>query len=266
MRKIIFPRTTTPRRYYDVHPAYLLEIFRKLGFLVEFCDDTTVGECAFGVGIDSNEAIFDYWDLLLTPDDDRVCFKFHFSDGIHTPDGRLFPFAPVSFYDWDQYFELKNKIKYVAGDVVISAQRPYCDAKARRVKLQATLKSKYGGKAMTAILPQESYWEAINGALVHVFAPGARADMLDRGHIQYLAFGCCTISPKIINILPFWEKLEPNIHYIECGGDYSNVIQLVEWCRSNKDACIEIGRNAQNLFETTCTPNKLIEWIDECLK
>ena len=40
-----------------------------------------------------------------------------------------------------------------------------------------------------------------------------------------------------------------------------DVIEKVEWCKKHRDVCIKVGKNAQELFEDSCTPQKLWEWI-----
>ena len=53
----------------------------------------------------------------------------------------------------------------------------------------------------------------------------------------------------------------PNVNYVSCNYDYSDLVEKIEWCKSNRDKCIEIGRNAQKLFQETSVPSKLLEWI-----
>jgi len=266
MPAIRFPRATTPAKYYQIHPKYLLDIFKHLGYTIEFIGDSTVGMCTYAVWIDGVKILFDCWDLLPTGEYPEPCFKFHFSEGVHQRTGKLFPFSPVSFYDWPQYYSLSNSISYRGDGQVLSMQRPYCGAKERRIKLQGLLKARYGSQAITTLMSQSAYWGMINQALVHVFAPGARNDMLDRGQAQYMGFGCCTISPRLITVLPYWKKIEPGVHYVECRPDYSDVVEKVEWCRRNREACIQIGQNAKTLFRETSTPEALIEWVKACLK
>jgi hypothetical protein len=97
--------------------------------------------------------------------------------------------------------------------------------------------------------------------LVHVCVPGARNDILDRGQLQAMAFGCCTISPVLADCLAWNKELVPGVHYLSCANDYSDLIEKIEWCKSNRDKCIEIGQNAKILFQETSVPSKLLEWI-----
>ena len=114
----------------------------------------------------------------------------------------------------------------------------------------------------TKCLPNQiDYWMDINKCLVSVCVPGATNNMLDRGQWQYMAFGCCTISPILPELLPFDKKLIPDVHYIRCKDDYSDLLEKIEWCKQNREKCIEIGRNAKKLFLETSTPEKIVEWV-----
>ena len=90
--------------------------------------------------------------------------------------------------------------------------------------------------------------------------------MLDRAQGQYLGFGCCTISPKIVTILSWNKPLIPGEHYIECKPDYSDLIEKIEWVRNNQIEAIKIGANAKQLFRETCIPYRQFEWIKKCLE
>jgi hypothetical protein len=144
-------------------------------------------------------------------------------------------------------------------------QRPGGNATERRQLVHKILTAEYGQDAQINFITQEYYWARINDCLVHVFVPGARNDMLDRGHIQYLAFGCCTIAPPIVDELPYDGQLVPGVHYVACAPDYSDLLEKIEWCRENRGECVIIGNNARALFERTSTPHKLWSWILEKL-
>ena len=115
------------------------------------------------------------------------------------------------------------------------------------------------------LIPQEQFWLEINDLMVSVFVPGQNNNILDRGQLQYFGFGCCTISPNLPEILAFNTKIEPNVHYLECFNDYSNLVDVIEFASRHRDICIDIGYNAKKLFQNTCTPEKLGEWIRQQL-
>ena len=101
--------------------------------------------------------------------------------------------------------------------------------------------------------------------LVSVCVPGQRKDILDRGQFQYMAFGACTISPKLNIMLPYMNVLIPGVHYVECKYDYSDLIEKIEWCRQNRAECIEIGQNVKKLFHAASTPYAIWTWMQRML-
>jgi len=76
-----------------------------------------------------------------------------------------------------------------------------------------------------------------------------------------MALGCCTISPKLDNVLAFSKEVKPNIHYVECKADYSDLIDKIEWCKEDRDRCKKIGYNAKKLFRRTSTPYRIWKWM-----
>lgn len=178
-------------------------------------------------------------------------FKFHC--GLSLP-GNVFPFYPVSFYDWEQYFQLCDTIKYGAAGIVTCRQRPYGNAVKRRQAVQ-----KGFPRYATTLLPQVDYWREINKISSAVFVPGAREDMLDRGQFQYMAFGACTISPRINDNFPM--PLIPDVHYICCDDSYNNLHEKIDWVKSNPNEAKDIGENAQRYFQDYCTPQALWQYL-----
>lgn len=267
--KVEFPNDIVPHKYYTIHALYLRKVFEAAPVQVKIVGDTTVSS-GFTIDIDKTTVFIDYSDHPRIFKEGRqynAYFKYHYT-GEHEKLENVFPLAPVSFYDWDAFYGLRKKIKYMADtSIILNNQKPYGDAIERRILIQRLLKGRYGVLVETnCILPQSNYWKRINNCLVHVFVPGARNDMLDRGHIQYMAFGCCTIAPPIIDILPYYRKLIPGIHYIQVEPDYSNLISKIEWCKNNRKKCVEIGHAAQELFDEVCAPSSLTLWMGKCLE
>ncbi|PHN02213.1 hypothetical protein CRP01_33300 [Flavilitoribacter nigricans DSM 23189 = NBRC 102662] len=252
-------------RYYRVYYGYVLDSLRYLKAGVKFGPDSSIGDAKFVIRIANTEIVIDYSDhLTLAPQFEKYpwYFKFHYSEGYHEAHDNLFPFSPVSFYDWQQYHYLRQQIKYTAnGEMILSRQYPHGNALHRRKQVQHLLKDRYGALAATERIEQVQFWKEISNSLVSVCVPGARNNILDRGHLQYLAFGACTISPKIITMLPGFRKLIPDVHYIQCSDDYSDLPEKIAHCRKDRKRCVEIGRNAQQLFLETSTPPELWKWV-----
>jgi hypothetical protein len=251
---VIFPELTD-QRYYDIHYKYVLNILTELG-----CNIKYEKRDGFVVTIAKKDILFDYSDSTLPVTCQLPIFKFHCIK--ETP--RLFSFPPVSFYQWNDYAKFSEWIKYKAEGNISFRQRPYGNAKERRSQIRAMLVSKYKNVLINEI-GQFEYWFEINNTFLAVFVPGFSNNMLDRGQFQYMAFGCCTISPRLPEILPFGNYLIPNEHYIMCRDDYSDLIDLIEFYSCCKETCLEIGQKAKKLFMNTSTPNQVAKWIESKL-
>jgi len=266
MKNIIFPKKTT-QRYWDIHYKYVLNIFESCGLNVILQEKPGLEENSnnptleFKVCIDGKWVEFDYSDNGETWNKSRVpLFKFHFKPH-HKKLKNIYPFLPVCFYDWN---DLNLNIQYKAiGNTVLNCQKPYAGALARRNALREILKDYPVDYSIT---DQHTYWKKVNNCLVSVHVPGQNNNMLDRAQLQLMAFGCCTISPKLPEILPFNKSLIPNIHYIQCNDDYSDLTDKIDWCMENREKCIEIGNNVKDLFRSYFKPEKLIEYMEEIIK
>ena len=262
---ITLPASGPKPLYYSTFVGYFKEILRYLS--IPFQLKGVAEHCYFVTKFDDKEVVFNFSDFYEIPkvNEYKHYFKFHYSKEEHSKYENVYPFAPVSFYDWGKYKALKAKIKYTGNsNIILNMQRSYGDAVERRTSVQKILRERYGGTVKTNYtLPQVDYWKKINNCLVHIFVPGVRNDMIDRGHVQYMAFGCCTIAPPIADVLPYNGELVSGTHYIQCSPDYSDLIDKVEWCKNNRERCVEIGNNAKRLFEQSCLPNRLWKWVLE---
>lgn len=266
MLQVTLPKEGPKPLYYDTFVMYTRKILEYNSIPYHLEGVISPGETTFLMPLsDGRRVLIDFSDhvgYLSNWKDFDAYFKFHYVEEVHKGCEKIYPFAPVSFYDWKEYEMLKSEIEYKCNsDIVLNMQCPYGNAMERRSFVQRILKEKYNRLVMTSRVLQSEYWKKINNCLVHVFVPGARNDMLDRGHVQYMAFGCCTIAPPIMDILPYEGRLVPEVHYVQCEPDYSDLIARIEWCKSNRNVCVEIGKNAKQLFGETCVPEKLWDWI-----
>jgi len=267
MNKIRFPRREN-QRYYRYHYTFLLNVFKEAGINVQLCPSTELDTTRFTINIDGENVCIDFSDHTELYKDHKKYkhyFKYHYTEGLHEKYSNVYPLSPISFLNWDNYFF--NDIKYTCNNnIILNNQRPYAGALERRRKVQHLLKSAYKWRNLDfKLTDQKTYWEKINNCLVHVFVPGARNDMLDRGQFQYMAFGCCTISPILKTKLPYSQELVPGYHYIEIKPDYSDLIEKIEWCKTHRKECIKIGQNAKYLFTAFCRPAKIVRWMELCL-
>ena len=195
-------------------------------------------------------------------------FKYHYSRDEDYCRKEVLPFTSISFYDWKRFFKLREEIRYSAvGDIIINRQKPYTPKTQgkvynRRIGVRELLKKQYGDSVkIKPSLSQVDFWKEISSMLVNVCVPGHHNNMIDRGQMQYMSFGACTISPYIPEIMPFRKEITSGEHYVKCKDDYSDLVDKVEWCKENRKQCIKIGNNAKRLFDETSVPDKLWKWI-----
>ena len=262
MFKIIFP-LDIGQRYYSIHYTYLLNILRYLNCDITFKENLDIDNTSFRCLINNKSFIFDFADSneYRKLGDDPI-FKFHTKK---EDLDKVIPFPPVSFYNWEEFYELEKDIKYNACGYVTSRQRPYAGAAERRFKVQALLKRCYRD-VQTELLEQVDYWREISKTGVSVFVPGQNNNIYDRGHAQYLAFGCATISPYLPEILPFNREIVENYHYVKCLDDYTDFPALIDDVLVKPDYLKQVGENAKKLFRETSTPGAIGNWINLCLK
>lgn len=278
--KISFPADTGFRvGFYKIYYRFLLDIFHRIekykenNLKLSLQDLPPSKEKFFVFYVNTIPVGVDFYDdtsiSIRNLEKFRACLKFHYLRTEHSKYENLFPTGPVSFYDWEEYERLSKEIVYTAnGDVVLNNQRPRKTATERRLLVGKILRDKYlsANLDIKFYKDQLEFWRLINDCLVSVCVPGARNDILDRGQFQYMALGCCTISPKLSITLAFNQELKSGVHYVECKSDYSDLVDRIEECRADRKKCVEIGQNAKILFRNTSTPEKLWEWMLKCFR
>lgn len=262
------------QKYYKTHYEFIFRIFKHCNLNIELKRNLLINSSNFKCVIDGKEVIFCFSDdnNSFGIDDPElsklIVFKFHY--GMGTFFGRnVYPFSPISFYCWDEYNEMKNAIRYKGLGIILNNQRAYGGALERRKYVKEILIKEFNDQVDFSLTNQKNYWEKINLALVSVHVPGFCNNMLDRAQLQMMAFGCCTISPYLPEIISYNDEenkpisLQPGIHYIRCRDNYSDLIDIIKWCKTDfgKRKCIEIGDNAKEVFNKFLTPKPLVNYI-----
>lgn len=260
--KVLFP-ADTGQRYYNIHFLSVLNVFRHCGVDMALDAISTNTDRLFFCRIDDRWIGFDFTDAGLWQGPSNIpIFKFH-----HKRDERfmnVYPFSPVSFHDWEQFGLLRRQVAYdPAGRTAIAMrQRPYGNAEHRRSEVMARLDMVYGQRFTGSQLPQPEFWRDAGRVRLSVCVPGQNNNMLDRGQLQYMALGVATVSPVLPEVLPFWEVLDGC--YLACADSYDDLCSVIDG--ADDETLREVGRKAAALFERTATPERLVEWIDRCLR
>jgi hypothetical protein len=227
---------------------------------------------AFSATLNDKQFIMDFSDLKpfqLSPKDfDCPYFKWHYSydTPAHEACENVRPLCVLQDYDWAKFGKIRVAFQYNAsGNIVTNNQRIRGAAKGRRYRVQRILSDKYSMGVSLGFVDQVQWWLSHENCLAAVHVPGARNDMLDRGQLELMGLGVCVISPEIVTVLAGYRTLEPFKHYVPVEPSYCNLIEMVEWCRTHRAACKQIGENAKRLFNEVAYPSSYWAYIREVL-
>ena len=264
IQKILIP-VNNGQRYYESHYRFFALAMQAAGIKVEAKAGLRDFEVSFETMIDGRPAVIDYSDHHKVEAVDLCLpiFKSHYSKERHRDLPNVFPFSPISFYDWGEV----KPVNYQPAESrrILNAQRPGGAAKDRREAVQAMHRDRYGADLDTEITDQVGFWRRGGDCLVAVCIPGARTDILDRGQLQLMALGVCTISPVLEITLPWWKTLRPGVDYLTCQPDFSNLPEAIEFVRQNPKTAQDIGQSAGEMFKRYLMPTELAEWMQLCL-
>lgn len=163
-----------------------------------------------------------------------------------------------------------NRVRYhydyqpVAG--VLCKQLPNGAAVDRRNQVHALLNENFDHVDTAADQDQIAFWEQHQNCLAAVCVPGATNNMVDRGHIELIGLGVCTISPELYTVFPQNQTLVPGTHYIKCKDDYSDLVDIVRALQHTPSVAKTIGNNAREFYESYYTPAQYWQWIMENIK
>jgi hypothetical protein len=256
--------------YYVTHYEHVKSYLGYFGHIRLIDADTTIATDRhnnnFTVALHGKgkKIIFDYSDFYYNVLDMNLVdsrtpyFKFHTTKNTNP---RCIAFPPMSFTDWDDYHYLKGSISYNPQGSIFYKCRIYGGATERRTQVLDMLKDYSGVPVDFTFVIQSNYFASMNDCRINVIVPGARNDILDRTHLQSFAYGIPVITPYISTILPFGMQFEPNVDYIECASDFSDVIELIDRYKDNKEYLDFISNNCKNKFSKTCSLEAVQRWV-----
>jgi len=247
------------QKYYDIHYKYLLNIFKYLKYDITMVDR---GQ-AFIVTLNNKDFLIDYADTSeqvndLSPNKDSLpTFKFH----CNVAGNNVYPFPPVSFYDWDAMYRLQSTIKYNPASTLYSYRtRAYGNAIKRRTEVKQILERAFHpNHLLTSIVSQEQFFNEFGQIKCYIHSDGNHLGMIDRSVSQAFALGCPVITSYKPDLLPFgatWDKC-----YIKCSDDYSDLITKIGLTADS--IFIEVAQRAKEQFNKYCTPEAIGKYLEE---
>lgn len=278
INNVIFQKNYLQFRYGNIHIQFFIDYIKLGGANIKFISENNKvfhssdnsHNLFFSILINGNQVIIDYSDHYYTNGykkyKDIPWFKFHYYNDVHDKIKNVFPLGPILVYgpkrfSLNEYFLIRKKFEYIPGDSILNMQKPGGLALERRRNVQNILKGSIKSLKTNSNLSQKEFWNEHRKCLAAVCVPGANNDMLDRGQYELMGLGVCTISPVIKTVLPWNRELIIGEHYISCKDDYSDLVEIIEWCNKNKKECKIIGDNIKNVFNSVSVPKKYFKWI-----
>lgn len=238
--------------------------------ILKFREDRNLGfptPLSFEFSVDGEKAAIDVNDMPQLPPiagNYLHWWKFH-TNSSHVPFTHVHSFPPTSFLEWGAYIKFGN-LKYTAeSDTVLHAQRLTItirdpkwtqDLTRRRTFAREMLQAGLGSSLDSKVTHQHEFWERASKSLVSVHIPGMWNNMLDRGQHQLWGLGICTISPYLVTTV-LREQPIPGVHYLQCRDDLADLLDVVQWCKSHRETCVQIGENARAFFDRNSTPKAI---------
>lgn len=274
-----FPANYTSHRYSPIHYSFFLQYAKVAGVEIQLVNPNRKifippkDQLFFSCTINDQQVIFDYADHStrnwkdLNPD--VKYFKFQTTANnppemipLGPPMIGLMKMGPIRA-SLDDYNQLRRSFKYQPGQRVLCKQNPYGNALERRRLVRSMLTQAFNKATdISHDTPQIEFWKAHERCLVSVCVPGATNNMVDRGQMELMGLGVCTVSPRLDTLFPHYQHLIPDTHYIQCADDYSDLVEKIKELQQNKQLCREVGNNAQKFYDQYFSPIKYWNWIE----
>lgn len=271
-----FPENYVTHRYSLIHFNFFLQYARVAPIEIELVPPSDTvwlsdNELTFSVLVNDQQIIVDYadhWDRNWKKNyPDLPYFKFQTTDQSH-PDA--IPLGPpmvgvkkkgTKGATLREYNSLKWDYDYQPGETVMCKQLPNGAATERRIAVHTMLRKEFCDVDIDANVDQMTFWRMHENCLASVCVPGATNNMVDRGQIELMGLGVCTISPRLDTIFPYRKTLVPNEHYIQCAEDYSDLREIIWQLQKDPSRCKEIGDQAKKFYHDYYQPKRYWQWI-----
>ena len=244
------------QRYWNIHFLYVLNIFKHLDWNITYVDRGFIGN-AMVIGLNGKDFLFDYADTADVAETTLPIFKFHAEAG-----SLVYPFPPVSFYDWNKFEALKKSVKYNSDNLHFSYRTlPYGNAKDRRSKVLTQLKNDMSENLLSGMIQQDQFFDEVNKIKAYIHVPGHHNNMVDRSTIQMFALGCPVITTHIPDLLPYgnvWDGA-----YITCMDDYIDLVSRAK--TATKERLISVSEFSKFQFDKFCTPKAIGKYLEEVI-
>ena len=281
VHKMRFARESQDHKYNLIHFRFFVQQAKMAGIevdMVESDDRVFVrnDQLLFSCTVDDQQIIVDYADHSTrnwkAQYPDVPYFKFQTT--INSPDDHI-PLGPpivglkrkgTKGATMREYNFARAHFKYQPGSRILCKQLPNGAALDRRNMVHDLLKNNFSDIDIDANTSQIDFWKMHETCLASVCVPGATNNMVDRGHMELLGLGVCTVSPELHTIFPYRKSLVPGKHYIKCADDYSDLVQILQDLARNPATGRRIGMAARKFYEKFFAAEHYWKWILRNLK
>lgn len=250
--------------YWDIHAKFNYNIFKSQEN-VELRDDPSLQHTSFGyeVRVDGKLILFDYFDrpeIPQYPSQKYHCiFKTHLHENKET--FGIFPWSPVSFYEWRCFEDLSSSMIYDAFSQTFNmSQNIYGNAIERRKKARNIMLSS-GFGVDTGFGSQSEWFMKFRSQKAFIAVPGFDEHIMDRGVTQAMLLGFPVICPEIKELLPGNIRMIPGEDYVKVLPDFSDLLEVL---RNLPDLDV-IQKSAKKKALSSLTNKALFEWLLRCL-
>ena len=63
----------------------------------------------------------------------------------------------------------------------------------------------------------------------------------------------------------FYKEYKPWVHYVPIADDFSDIQERYKWCEENPEKCLEMIRNAKELFQTIYRHDNVLKYVNDLL-
>ena len=63
----------------------------------------------------------------------------------------------------------------------------------------------------------------------------------------------------------FYKEYKPWVHYVPVADDFSDIQERYKWCEANPKKCVEMIRNAKELFQTIYRHENVLKYVHDLL-
>ena len=275
-----FPAEYKSHKYSLIHFGFFVQYAKIAGVDVELVksDDRVFiadNQLIFSFTIDDQQVIVDYADHSTRDwqKDYPGIPYFKFQTTVDNPQTHI-PLGPpmvgvkrmgTKGATMREYNHVRFHFQYQPRTGILCKQSPNGAATERRNHVHQLLQDNFYNVDIDANCDQIDFWKAHRNCLAAVCVPGATNNMIDRGHIELMGLGVCTVSPKLLTLFPGRCELVPGKHYIQCADDYSDLVDILKDLEQNKPKCKQVGAAARSFYEEHYTPAQYWKWIMENL-